>query len=124
RERGWETHAVELTDEALEVLRGKGHHVFRAPLSTARLPAGSFDVVVYTEVIEHINQPLEELGAIRKALSPGGLLYVTTPNFNSVSRRVLGAKWNVVVYPEHLCYYTPRTLLDLASRVGLTPLFV
>ena len=48
----------------------------------------------------------------------GGLAYVTTPNFNSLSRHILKSKYNIITYPEHLSYYSPRTLKKLFKKSG------
>ena len=79
---------------------------------------GFFDVITSFEVIEHINNPIEELANFDKILRPGGALYITTPNFNSVSRLINGPAWTVISYPEHLCYYTPKTLNKLLKKYG------
>ena len=43
---------------------------------------GTFDLVVCTEVIEHlVLHPSDLLEALLSLLKPGGLLYLTTPNF-------------------------------------------
>jgi hypothetical protein len=55
---------------------------------------------------------------IAAALRPGGLLYLTTPNFGSLSRRLLRGRWSVVSYPEHLSYFTPATLSSWLARFG------
>jgi 2-polyprenyl-3-methyl-5-hydroxy-6-metoxy-1,4-benzoquinol methylase len=51
------------------------------------LPAGSFDVVLLIEVIEHLAEERVEavLGEIRRLLKPGGLLVVTAPNDEDLS---------------------------------------
>ena len=72
-----------------------------------------FDVIVSIEVIEHINNPKEEIQNFGTILRHGGVVYLTTPNFNSISRIILKEKWNVLGYPEHLCYYTPGTITRL-----------
>ncbi len=40
----------------------------------------SFDVVLYTEVIEHVGNPLHWLREINRVLKPGGVVIVSTPN--------------------------------------------
>jgi hypothetical protein len=42
---------------------------------------------------------------------PGGLIYMTTPNWGSLDRRILGADWPVI-HREHLTYFTQDSLLS------------
>lgn len=45
----------------------------------ALIPDGSFDVVVCTEVLEHVAQPFDAVAEIRRVLKPAGVASVTTP---------------------------------------------
>ena len=72
-----------------------------------------FDVITSFEVLEHINNPVEEIKNFHKLLKIGGLVYLTTSNFNIISRDYLKSKYNIITYPEHLSYYTPKTLKKL-----------
>jgi len=47
------------------------------------LPAGSFDVVLCTEVIEHIAESRAALAGMRRLLRPGGVLVLSTPQRHS-----------------------------------------
>ena len=41
-----------------------------------------FSIIVFTEIIEHINNPMMDvLRTLWTLLRPGGCIYVTTPNF-------------------------------------------
>lgn len=42
-------------------------------------PENSFDAVVCSDVIEHVQEPLKMLSEIRRVLRPGGHLVITTP---------------------------------------------
>ena len=44
---------------------------------------------------------------------------MTTPNFNSLNRWLSGSGWSIVNYPEHLNYFTPRTLAKLIRANAL-----
>ena len=118
RARGWETYGTEFTDEAVTICRDNGHCLHAGLLCEADLEPESFDVVVYTEVIEHINNQRDEFARVFELLRPGGVLYITTPNFDSLSRRVLGDRWTVIDYPEHLVYFTPKTLRRFMASAG------
>jgi 2-polyprenyl-3-methyl-5-hydroxy-6-metoxy-1,4-benzoquinol methylase len=50
--------------------------------------SSTFDVIVMHHVLEHIQAPWAVLGALRKLLTPGGLLAITVPNAAALSRQL------------------------------------
>lgn len=124
RSRGWEVYGSEYSSYALELTRAKGLEVVEAPIAYETYPPDYFDVVTAFEVFEHLRAPLGEATIVAHILRPGGLLYCTTPNFNSLSRRLLGSRWSLIEYPEHLSYFTPATLRSWLERVGFEPTIV
>jgi ubiquinone/menaquinone biosynthesis C-methylase UbiE len=48
-------------------------------ITHSNLPAGSFDLVLCSEVLEHIKDTGGAIAGIRRVLAPGGLLIVSTP---------------------------------------------
>jgi len=124
--RGWEVYGSEFSPAALALCRAKGIQMVEGSLANPSLqPDGfealeaTFDVITSFEVIEHINNPHDDLAAIAKLLRPGGLHYCTTPNFNALGRRWLKADYNVIGYPEHLSYYTVQTLHHVFTQHNL-----
>ena len=113
KKRNWNVFGVEFSEEAIQVCASKGIQMTQSPLDINNYQPSDFDIITSFEVLEHINNPREELKAFNALLRKGGIVYATTPNFNSVSRNILGTKWNVIQYPEHLCYYTKRTISRL-----------
>ena len=118
KKRGWEVYGTEYTDQAVNICREKGISMEQGILETHNYDLESFDVITSFEVIEHINNPLEELANFHSLLRPGGLVYITTPNFNSLLRYRLKSAYNVITYPEHLSYYTPKSLTNVFKRSG------
>jgi SAM-dependent methyltransferase len=49
----------------------------------ARLPFrdATFGAVVCTEVLEHVDDPAAVIGEAARVLAPGGVMYITTPNY-------------------------------------------
>lgn len=113
KKRNWNVYGTEFREQAVKKCSEKGINMKQGKLSSLNYTPDFFDVITSFEVIEHINNPTEEISAFNKILRQGGAVYITTPNFNSLSRHVLGNKWNVIEYPEHLCYYTISTLKNL-----------
>ena len=49
-----------------------------SPIEALDLPDASFDVVLCTQVLEHVRRPQKALGEIARVLKPGGHLLLTT----------------------------------------------
>ena len=118
KKRGWEVYGTEYSERLIGLLREKGITIHEGQLNSENYEDGFFDLVTSFEVIEHINNPINELNHISKMLRKGGLVYLTTPNFNSLLRRKLKIQYNVIKYPEHLSYYTPKTIIRLFNSNG------
>lgn len=118
-EMGWEVYGVELSGTGVQRCHEKGlSNVHKGVLADVASVLPKMDVAISIEVIEHIQSPVEELSLKRKVLRPGGAIYITTPNFNSLLRLYKREKSSDIAYPEHLSYYTPRTLKLLMERNG------
>jgi 2-polyprenyl-3-methyl-5-hydroxy-6-metoxy-1,4-benzoquinol methylase len=115
--RGWKVYGTEFTDEAVAVGKKNGADVFKGRIQEFNL-ADNFDVITSFEVLEHIYDLQEHTARIYSLLRKGGLFYFTTPNINALSRRILGGKWTIIEYPEHLSYYTSRTVNRLLTNTG------
>jgi 2-polyprenyl-3-methyl-5-hydroxy-6-metoxy-1,4-benzoquinol methylase len=122
KQRGWDVYGTEYTDEAIKICREKGFTMHQGPLNTDNYPLESFDVITSFEVMEHINNPIEEVNKFNKLLRKDGLFYFTTPNFNALERMYLKEHYSVVVYPEHLSYYTKKTAQRLLENNGFKKL--
>jgi 2-polyprenyl-3-methyl-5-hydroxy-6-metoxy-1,4-benzoquinol methylase len=115
---GWEVWGTEYSDEAIKLCTEKGISMHHGSLQNAPFEPGFFDVVTSFEVIEHLHHVKDEAQSFHKLLRTGGLLYCTTPNFNAISRYFLKDRYNVIGYPEHLTYFTPRSIHALFSSNG------
>lgn len=110
KRKGWSVQGTEYGAKPLQACREKGIPVTEGALDPADHAPDHFDVICSFEVIEHVTDPVGEVGKMLQLLRPGGLLYLTTPNFNCLARRYAPDNWNVASYPEHLNYFTPRTM--------------
>ena len=84
------------------------------------LGARRFDVILATELIEHVEDPGRLLRSLTKHLAPGGRLLVTTPNpHHSAQLSKIWRKGAPDVHEEHVLWFCPTTLARLFERVGL-----
>jgi SAM-dependent methyltransferase len=116
---GFEPHGVDLATwvETIAVKRGVAN-VRATSLQDARFPHACFDTVHSSQVFEHLPRPHDELREIKRILRPGGLLYLNVPNYRCLSILLGRDDFELNTPPEHLTYFTPRTLSRLLSRAG------
>jgi SAM-dependent methyltransferase len=118
RRAGWETAGIEVSLPAVEQARKLGFDVVHGRLEDAAYPDASFDVVVATEIFEHISDVPPLLREIARILRPGGLLWGTTPHGRGLSGRLLGASWSVMSPPEHVQLFSIGGMTKLLRACG------
>lgn len=121
---GWAADGSELSLVAADRLEGMGFRIHRGAIEDLDLPKECYDVAVLSEVLEHLRDPRAALENTARSLRRGGVVYLTTPNYGALSRRVLRDRWRIVGVPEHLYYFSPRSLTPLLQSVGLRPVRV
>lgn len=102
RKANWETNGIKVSSRAIEHARQLGFDVFEGELQKAKYPAAHFDVVVASEILEHVPDPSLLAEEIRRVLRPGGMLWATTPNVHSLSGRLLKQNWSAVCPPPNI----------------------
>jgi len=83
RARGIDAVGVEYSAEKVAEYRSAGvepERVEQGDLEALRFAAGSFDVAILNEVLEHVPDEKRALGEIHRLLVPGGQLIVFSPN--------------------------------------------
>ncbi len=81
---------------------------------------GGLDLITMRGVIEHLIDPVRIAKFLCGKLKKKGYLIITaTPNFDSPSALLYREKWNLFYPPEHLNYFSVRSLSVLFARCGL-----
>lgn len=106
--------AVEPFPGCARMCRCRGLKTIDKPIERVRFKDGEIDVVASFEVIEHLFSPRNFLMGCANALSSGGLLLLSCPNFKGFDIFVL-QKYSQSVDHEHLNYFTPSSLARLVS---------
>jgi len=85
----------------------------------ASFEAGFFDLIVMSSFLEHEIQPLPLLREAARTLRDGGSVLIKVPNYASWNRVLRGTRWCGYRWPDHVNYFTPRTLAAAARAAGL-----
>jgi SAM-dependent methyltransferase len=79
---GWSV-GIELNRHAAAMSCQSGaRRIVVGDLCRMPFPNGGFDLVISTDVIEHIADDLAALGELRRVLAPGGRIVLTTPAYS------------------------------------------
>ena len=80
-----EAVGLEIAPEAIEFARRRGvKNVVKGSISNPPFAAGSFDLVLSLDVIEHVVNDVHILESLYEVVKPGGHLIVTVPAFESL----------------------------------------
>lgn len=91
-------------------------HVFNVPLETlissGAIAAASYDLVLSSHCLEHLDDPSAMIAAMRLALKPDGLLFAETPNRSGHERLPFDDN------RSHIHFFSVLSLTRLLSRHG------
>jgi SAM-dependent methyltransferase len=117
---GWEVEGVECSPFAARYAAERNgvnvHPV--CVLKDAGLQQDFYNASVLIEVIEHLSNPRETMAEVWRVLEPGGLVYVTTPNFASYRSLLLREEWEPIIPVGHLYYFDSDSLGKLLTSIG------
>lgn len=117
---GWQPFGLEPDPNAAAACRRAGWEVFPGALPQSGLPDDYFDAVTMSHVIEHLHSPIEGLREVRRILKPGGMLWIATPNVESIGHQTFRTCWRPLEPPRHLVLFNVRSLKDACLRAGLS----
>lgn len=126
KQRGWVPFGSDLVEYPLQQARRRipDARLVRCnadkPLPYA---ANSFDVILMSEVIEHVVSPEFTLRECYRVLRRGGAVALTTPNLWDVRRAyypLLGKVWSGDADPTHQTLFNPNTLCAALARAGFS----
>ncbi|EJL58067.1 methyltransferase family protein [Rhizobium sp. CF122] len=114
------TTVVDIDDGARNLALGKGHD-FHLTRFEDFDPAGrSFDLVLMLNLIEHVEDPSAILKKAAGLLTPHGIIWVKTPNFDSLDARLFrNHSWAGYHTPRHFVIFNHESLQRTAAKSGL-----
>lgn len=138
---GYECWGIEKHPEAVQKALERLDRVIEADLTevdsiSSQIPLKSFDYLVFSDVLEHLNAPQVVLKEYLRFLKPGGLVFISVPNVAVWENRIrlLFGCFNYQDYGAldrtHIRFFTFRSAIDLVRaaelkiiRIDWTPYF-
>ena len=136
----WPGEPLPLDEGAVRLSRGPDHpaldltvRVFNIEKDPFPFPPGSFDLVLFMEVLEHlIYSPTHVLYEAHRVLKPTGYLLITVPNCLSIKRLVLSFFNQTFEYPysgygvygRHQREFAPHELRALLTACNYEPVIL
>jgi 2-polyprenyl-3-methyl-5-hydroxy-6-metoxy-1,4-benzoquinol methylase len=108
-----DTKSVSLQGEHTQVFEGS------AEALPPQLARGSFDAVLFKQVLEHLVDPVAALRNAAQLLKPGGVMFLEVPNNDSAISKQSGLSWEHMDVPRHVNFFTQDTLQAAATAAGL-----
>ena len=128
KQRGCTVAGVEYDAEAADAAKAVLDQVVVGDIGELDLVAhfgeGSFDAIVFGDVLEHVVDPAAVLRATRPLLAPGGSVVVSIPNVahGAVRLSLLSGRFEYrplgLLDETHLRFFTRDTLRDLLDEGG------
>lgn len=85
----------------------------------SHLDSDSIDLAILCSFLEHEVNPLPLLRECSRVLRSKGKVIIKVPNFDSLNRKIRQRRWCGFRYPDHVNYFTPKTLTQMISKAGL-----
>jgi SAM-dependent methyltransferase len=109
---------VDIEEASIRELRNRGYKVF-FPSELEKLDR-KFGRIVISDVIEHVNDPVQTLKGYAQFLDDNGVMVITAPN-RFWPRRAFQVLLfdDILVNGEHTIWIDVRTFLEILNRAGL-----
>lgn len=120
---GYDVIGVDISINAIEeASKSFGNHYKYADIfEYAPEHRNSYDVIILTEVIEHLNEPVKFLESIMMMLKQGGRIILTTPNKTVFPADV---SWATELPPVHLWWFSEDSMKFIANKINANVSFV
>ena len=119
---GYKALGIDISQDAVEkAIKKFGSNYLCANIyEYAKKHQNQYDIVVLTEVIEHIEEPIEFLRSLCLMLKQGGRIILTTPNKTIYPVNVL---WATDSPPVHLWWFSETSMRYIGNTLGMNTVF-
>jgi len=114
RMAGYDTLGIDISEAAVKnaIINFGNHYIASDVFDFAEKNVGFFDIVILTEVIEHVDNPIAFIDVLLKLIKPSGRIIITTPNKSLYPSNIT---WSSDLPPVHCWWYSEDSISYIAN---------
>ena len=128
---GWNVYGQDISTDFARIAKQRtGLDIVVGQLREDSFPKDFFDLVYIDSVLEHVPDPVGYMKMIIGFLSPGGVIYLTLPNENSLQARLMDFAFKILgrnttcriapfIEPYHVLGFSMPSIRYLAKSLNL-----
>ncbi|HTO16061.1 MAG TPA: class I SAM-dependent methyltransferase [Edaphocola sp.] len=116
RKAGYKAHGIDISSNAVEAAKKNfGDYYIAADIfEFNKSNQKAYDLIILTEVIEHLEDPVNFIKCLLKMLKDNGKILITTPN---KSVNIPSLPWMTELPPVHLWWFSEHSVKSLAAQL-------
>lgn len=113
---GFKVSGLEIDHVAVATAQERGLAVRQGSFDLLCEYSNHFDYIVCSHVLEHVHEPRKMIQLLIDAVKPGGLVFITWPNPDSIALQLFGKYWRGLEAPRHLCLLSEHGFLESVRK--------
>jgi glycosyltransferase involved in cell wall biosynthesis len=117
-----DSFGLDIEQPKLRYLRRTNPLLVRGSAFDLPIADGSLDVVVHSQVIEHIPYHRKLFTEMNRVLAPGGMLVIGTPDYGRARWRIIERLYKILMPSgygdQHITHYTRQSLIEELASAG------
>jgi len=119
---GYNITGLDISQEAVDKANKKyGNYYIYADATTYNQKVEKYDIIILTEVIEHLNEPIEFLQNLLSLLKDNGHIVLTTPNKSFFPKDSI---WITDLPPIHSWWFSEESFIEIANQLKCNISFI
>lgn len=118
KRRNWLPYGIDPSEWACSVAK-KIHNlkIFNGKVEDYPIRKNYYDAITLIDVLEHVENPKILIAKIYSQLHKGGVLCLVTPDYGSITSRILGNRWWGIRL-AHVSYFDKKSLGNLMQGLN------
>lgn len=119
RQEGYQATGVDISPEAIAHAEATYGPYYEAEniVGMSERTTARYDVIIMTELIEHLEDPFPFIEHVRRLLTPTGHILITTPNKSYLHKEQ--HTWQSDLPPVHFWWFSEQATHHIAQKLGM-----